>query len=264
MLRRLLPLLFCAAACAGPRGPLVAKAPPPPEIAPAKEAVWVAPGVDLRPQRHRPRLLGRRRNNVGQGERPLLLDRPVAAWAGERLLAVLASEGLHPRPLDPGHHPPVWLEPKVEALSVEVGTADRFDLLLTLDLRRGDRVVRHLSRELHTTRFTGVGGTTLHRVVLLLQQEVDGAWRALLAELAGAPPQRVAVTGRLEVRSSPAGLQVVVDGAPRGTTPLDLDLPPGVHEIRLLHPPDPPLVERLGVVAGRTVRYRAAFPVRGP
>lgn len=49
--------------------------------------------------------------------------------------------------------------------------------------------------------------------------------------LAAAPG--VGPTGRLVVSTNPSGAQAIVDGQPRGTTPLTLTLPAGVHTIRL-------------------------------
>jgi len=48
-----------------------------------------------------------------------------------------------------------------------------------------------------------------------------------------APPAAVAATGIVTVNSRPDGAQVVVDGVPRGTTPLRLSLPIGDHALEL-------------------------------
>jgi len=52
-----------------------------------------------------------------------------------------------------------------------------------------------------------------------------GTGGALAARKAMAPPP----TGTLAVNSNPAGAQVIIDGNPKGATPLTLDLPPGDH-----------------------------------
>jgi hypothetical protein len=47
-------------------------------------------------------------------------------------------------------------------------------------------------------------------------------------------PKATPSTGQLTVRTEPAGARVMVDGAPRGTTPLTVDgLPPGPHSVSL-------------------------------
>ncbi len=51
---------------------------------------------------------------------------------------------------------------------------------------------------------------------------------------AGPPPGPTMPTGRLELRSTPAGAQAAVNGEPRGTTPLTLrEMPLGSYTIRL-------------------------------
>lgn len=48
--------------------------------------------------------------------------------------------------------------------------------------------------------------------------------------------QRESTPQRLTVRSAPAGATVAVDGEPRGTTPLDLEVKPGRHALELSLP----------------------------
>lgn len=249
--------LLLTVACAS--SPVVVRAPSAPVIQPAAEAVWVAPAADLRPDRAPPQLLGTRRHNVGSGGRPLHLDRPVAAWATERLMAVLADRGLHPRLLQTASRPAVWIEPRVHDLALTVGANDRFDLTLALVLHRGDQEVWRHSREHHEARFTGVGGTALGHLIYLFQEDVDQVWGDLLTAMAmnERPP---AASGRVKVDSTPTGARVYLDGVYYGTTPFTGDLPPGVHELRLVLPPAPEITERLAVVAGRTIRYEAVLP----
>ncbi len=45
--------------------------------------------------------------------------------------------------------------------------------------------------------------------------------------------KRVPAMAPLTVRSLPAGASVLIDGAPVGSTPLDITLPPGVHTVEL-------------------------------
>jgi len=51
------------------------------------------------------------------------------------------------------------------------------------------------------------------------------------AEPAAAPSP--VVTGRAVINSNPPGAQVLIDGEPRGTTPVDVLLPAGVHTLQL-------------------------------
>ncbi len=248
--------LLVAVGCAP--SAVVVRAPSAPVVEPASEAVWVTPAADLRPEAQ-PRLLGTRRHNVGSGGRPLHLDRPVAAWVTERLMAVLADRGLHPRLLQTASHPAVWIEPRIQDLALTVGADDRFDLTLALILHRGDQEVWSHSRELHEARFTGVGGTTLGHLIYLLQEDVDQVWGDLLTAMA-TNEQPPATRGRVEVVSTPAGARVYLDGVYYGTTPFTAELRPGVHELRLVPPLAPEIHERLAVVAGRTTRYEAVLP----
>lgn len=80
----------------------------------------------------------------------------------------------------------------------------------------------------------------LATAVLLLLAIAIFIWRPWVQEegpgkraaLPVTPGESVA-TGNLSVVSDPPGAQVVVDGKARGTTPLDLALEPGTHEVTL-------------------------------
>jgi hypothetical protein len=65
-----------------------------------------------------------------------------------------------------------------------------------------------------------------------------------------------AAPGRLQIGVRPwAAIQI--DGRPMGETPVaPLDLAPGVHTARLEHPDFQPLVRKVTVVAGETVRLQ--------
>jgi hypothetical protein len=256
-----LPLLLIACA----HRPVVVKAPLPEPSAALRDAgvVWVAPAIDRRdgertPERD-PRDLGWRRNNVGSGQRPVRLDRPVAEWATERLVAVLAIHGLTARILAPGAQPPaVWLQPTVEKLELGVGTDDRLTSAVSLALFRGDAAAPVWQQTAHRdhTKFTGVGGTAMAHLTLLMQEEIDGLWDELLRALGSRPAAPASpATGALQIDTTPAGAHVYVDGAYYGTTPFHVDLPPGVHAVRLELPPHPAVEQRMGIVAGRTTAF---------
>jgi len=231
----------------------------------AGAVVWVAPTIDGRhgdPDAERdPRHLGWRRNNVGSGKRPIRLDRPVAEWATERLVAVLAEHGLAAQILTPGTPTPdVWLQPTVDRLELSVGTEDRFSTTLSLALHRRDAptpVWQHTAQR-DQAKFTGVGGTAMPHLALLVQGEIDDLWRALLRDLGNGPGATATQpTGTLQVDTAPAGARVYIDGAYYGTTPFRLDLEPGVHELRLEHPSYPAIAQRIGIAAGRTTVFTA-------
>ncbi len=75
------------------------------------------------------------------------------------------------------------------------------------------------------------------------------AARALFDEAVAAA--HGAGTGGLEVRSTPAGAEVVVDGAARGTAPVSLlGLAPGTHRVRVGAPGYAPSTAEVAVVAG--------------
>jgi hypothetical protein len=227
--------------------------------------VWVAPAIDGRRgdavAESDPRHLGWRRNNVGSGQRPITLDRPVAEWVTQRLVAVLASHGLAAQILLPGAPAPaVWLQPTLDRLELSAGTEDRFSTSLSLALHRrgaGAPVWQRTAQRDHA-EFTGVGGTAMAHLALLVQKEIDGLWGELLRDLgdesrAASTPS----TGALQIDTAPAGARVYLDGAYYGTTPFRLDLSPGVHELRLEHPGYPAVTQRVGIAAGRTTAFTA-------
>ncbi len=76
------------------------------------------------------------------------------------------------------------------------------------------------------------------------------------APVAGSP---AAGTGALEIVSDPAGAGVVVEGRPRGRTPLTLTgLGPGIHEV-LVSQGGRSRLERATVTAGRTATLSVSF-----
>lgn len=48
------------------------------------------------------------------------------------------------------------------------------------------------------------------------------------------PPDIVPKLGGLKIETTPAGAQVLVDGENKGITPLNIQVPPGAHEVRLV------------------------------
>ena len=73
------------------------------------------------------------------------------------------------------------------------------------------------------------------------------------------PPVAAPPTGRLEVRSTPEGARVLVDGEERGVTPLTIDdLPPGTHTVAL-ESASGSLQRRVDVTAGGTTTIDEAI-----
>jgi hypothetical protein len=73
-------------------------------------------------------------------------------------------------------------------------------------------------------------------------------------------------TGTLVLDSSPSGIEVTIDGAPQGTTPLRVDLPPGSHVVELKGrgAPQPQTIEiTAGEVVTRELNLRRA-PTAAP
>ena len=69
-------------------------------------------------------------------------------------------------------------------------------------------------------------------------------------------PVRDETPGRLQIGVRPWGT-VQIDGRPLGETPMaPLDLAPGVHTARIEHPGFQPLVRKVTVVAGETIRLQ--------
>jgi PEGA domain len=71
-------------------------------------------------------------------------------------------------------------------------------------------------------------------------------------------------SGTLSVTTNPAGVPVVIDGEPRGVTPLTLELAPGRHELRLAASGGSARVIPLTITAGGTVSQSIEFPTAGP
>jgi hypothetical protein len=95
-------------------------------------------------------------------------------------------------------------------------------------------------------------------------QIAQGAHVSQYVELAPAsPPAAVASTGRLEIGSDPAGAQVSVDGAPRGTTPLTIAaIAPGDHTVAISSGSGT-ITRRVTVAAGNTATIFASVTAAG-
>ena len=80
-------------------------------------------------------------------------------------------------------------------------------------------------------------GTSLRAAFLLIGGALSLVAGGIVAfQLQGASlstPGSVPRTGRLALETRPPGAQVEIDGQPRGTTPLAVDLPVGTHAVRL-------------------------------
>jgi serine/threonine protein kinase len=77
------------------------------------------------------------------------------------------------------------------------------------------------------------------------------------------PPASAQVPGILVVNTNPAGVPVVVDGKPRGVSPLTLELAAGPHELRLAAEGEPRVIP-LTIAAGSTVSQTIELPKAGP
>ena len=94
---------------------------------------------------------------------------------------------------------------------------------------------------------------------------------ALLMIVAGAvyaryyftAPAAAEATGTLVVSTNPAGIPIVVDGLPRGMTPMTLQLSPGPHELKLEGDGEPRIIP-LTIAAGSTVSHAIEMPKAGP
>ncbi|HEY5618318.1 MAG TPA: PEGA domain-containing protein [Vicinamibacterales bacterium] len=103
------------------------------------------------------------------------------------------------------------------------------------------------------------------------QRRVAAAAGVLLALACGGafvtrsylPSAAAEAPGTLVVNTNPAGVPVVIDGQPRGVTPLTLELAPGAHELRLATSGDPRIIP-LTITAGGTVSQSLELPKAGP
>jgi PEGA domain-containing protein len=99
-----------------------------------------------------------------------------------------------------------------------------------------------------------------------------GAAGVLLALVAGgawygrsyfSAPAAAEATGTLVVSTNPAGIPIVIDGLPKGMTPLTLQLAPGPHELKLEGDGEPRIIP-LTIAAGSTVSHAIEMPKAGP
>jgi hypothetical protein len=88
-------------------------------------------------------------------------------------------------------------------------------------------------------------------------QERDAATPIGEVRVQAAPP----ALGNLDVASDPPGARVVVDGEPRGASPLTLALAPGEHVVEATMPGREPVWRRIVVHADSTLRVDLALAV---
>jgi hypothetical protein len=111
-----------------------------------------------------------------------------------------------------------------------------------------------------------------HGMAWWQQPRVAAAAAAILALLGGGamlsrsylPSASAEAPGTLTVTTNPAGVPVVIDGEPRGVTPLTLELAPGRHELRLAASGGNARVIPLTITAGGTVSQSIELPATGP
>jgi hypothetical protein len=104
------------------------------------------------------------------------------------------------------------------------------------------------------------------------QPRVAAAAVAILALVGGGallsrsslPSASAEAPGTLTVTTNPAGVPVVIDGEPRGVTPLTLELAPGRHELRLAASGGSARVIPLTITAGGTVSQSIELPSTAP
>lgn len=127
------------------------------------------------------------------------------------------------------------------AARVTVDGEERGVTPLTLRLPAGSHVLQ-----------VGVGGAEPRVIPLTIQ---PGVQTAQYVELLNVP-----TTGVLEVRSTPAGARVSVDGRDYGVTPLTIrDLPPGDREV-VLERGSQRIVQRVSVEPGTTAQLVVPLP----
>jgi hypothetical protein len=77
------------------------------------------------------------------------------------------------------------------------------------------------------------------------------------------PPAAAEELGTLVVTTNPAGVPVVVDGQPRGVTPLTVELAAGWHELKLVTEGEPRIIP-VTISAGSTVAQTVELPKAAP
>jgi serine/threonine protein kinase len=119
--------------------------------------------------------------------------------------------------------PPLAPPAPGSAPSISASAAQGFDHSVTIDPAEDEEITPGTSRFRYWKWLGGVA-------VVLSALVVGGA---LTAKRVGARPSATA-TGTLVITTNPAGARAVVDGQPRGTTPLTIALPVGTHRVELL------------------------------
>lgn len=111
----------------------------------------------------------------------------------------------------------------------------------------------------------GVAGPELARPALAKPQTGEPAPKPAEAKLAPKPPEAAPAegeegTGTLTIASEPPGAEVFLDGASVGKTPIEIDVPAGLHTVRLAAPGGgPEKRQNVHVKAGRTAEVRVGF-----
>jgi hypothetical protein len=101
--------------------------------------------------------------------------------------------------------------------------------------------------------------TAKERVAEMTSAQLQRSRAALPAPAAEAPPVAAPTTGRLELRSTPEGARVLVNGEERGVTPLTIeDVAPGAHTV-VFESVNGSLQRRVQVTAGATATIDEAI-----
>ncbi len=100
---------------------------------------------------------------------------------------------------------------------------------------QGDAAPDPSPRPLDSGRQQGVGLRTAFLLIGGLLSLIAGGIVAVQLQRGSISTTSAPRTGRLALETRPAGVQVEIDGQPRGATPLAVDLTVGTHTVRLRH-----------------------------
>ena len=143
------------------------------------------------------------------------------------------------------------IEPLLRDYMTDLGTPEGRETLRDLLVVRGRALLERndpvgaAADVALAVRLDAAGGEGIDRTALL------PAERALVDRVVQEAAS--ADSGHLSISSEPPGAAVVVDGAPRGNAPLELDLPYGRHVVRVDRFGRRPAAEIVEVAAGGTV-----------
>lgn len=256
-------------------------------------SVSLAAFSDARPGNPGRRLGGIRATVRDMHATELVLDQDVAPLLAKAAEAQLAAEGFRVAP--PGQAADYRLEGVIRTFTLEVAGRDELAIAVDATLRTGTdgRVAWHGTVKEESSRFAGVMGNSRGSIAEHLSDGVGdfsgklaAAVRKAVAAVpprtaqapvpvpavaaaeatpvAAAMPERVGArhagpAGRLRVITSPPRARIHVGDVYYGLSPLDIELPAGIVQLRVSAAGYRPVSEKVSVRSGETTEWEFAL-----